>query len=144
MHLHSDVIELAAAVGQSLLLRIRCKRTRILLYIYMNSCMNIHTNAHYVQATTLCVTFVSLCFVSGSFCLSVSLFLCLSFSLRFRLNPTCILLHVHHVCVRVHVVCASARTRARVCIHEFICKHTHKRTLRTCMYPSIHRKRFLK
>ena len=141
MHLHSDVIELAAAVGQSLLLRIRCKRTRILLYIYMNSCMNIHTNAHYVQATTLCVT-LSRCALSLG--LFVSLFLCLSFSLRFRLNPTCILLHVHHVCVRVHVVCASARTRARVCIHEFICKHTHKRTLRTCMYPSIHRERFLK
>ena len=139
MHLHSDVIELAAAVGQSLLLRIRCKRTRILLYIYryIHEVVHEHTHKRTLGASnhSLCL-FVSVCFVSWS--------LCLSFSLRFRLNPTCILLHVHHVCVRVHVVCASARTRARVCIHEFICKHTHKRTLRTCMYPSIHRERFLK
>ena len=96
MHLHSDVIELAAAVGQSLFLRIRGKRTRVLLFIYMNSCMNIHTNAH-----TKILTY------NHSLCLFVSIhrvFVCVCVCARAR------------VCVCV-CVCACAIAFACACVY---------------------------
>ena len=134
MHLHSDVIELAAAVGQSLLLRVRCKRTRILLYIYMNSCMNIHTNAHYVQATTLCVT-LSRCalslglFVSLSLCFSVSLSLCAFVSTPLVYSCT------YTMCVSVCMLCVRVRVRVRVCVYmnSYVNIHTNARYVHACI-----------